>query len=76
MILCGHKIERGEKKYIKIHVNEEYALDVILYCATKVLTFVASVCSTITSEPLLLLTVGFLFIGGVIGIFGRLLSRG
>ena len=32
MILCGHKIERGEKKYIKIHVNEEYALDVILYC--------------------------------------------
>ena len=31
MILCGHKIERGEKKYIKIHVNEEYALDVILY---------------------------------------------
>ena len=44
--------------------------------ATKVLTFVASVCSTITSEPLLLLTVGFLFIGGVIGIFGRLLSRG
>ena len=44
--------------------------------ATKVFTFVASVCSTITSEPLLLLTVGFLFIGGVIGIFGRLLSRG
>ena len=44
--------------------------------ATPRLTFVASVCSTITSEPLLLLTVGFLFIGGVIGIFGRLLSRG
>ena len=27
------------------------------------------------AQPLLLLTVGFLFIGGVIGIFGRLLSR-
>ena len=43
--------------------------------ATKVLDFVADVCSTIVGEPLLLLTVGFLFIGGVIGIFGRLLSR-
>ena len=44
--------------------------------ATEVLDFVASVCTTITGNPLLLLTVGFLFIGGVIGIFGRLLSRG
>ena len=34
--------------------------------ATKVLTFVASVCSTITSEPLLLLTVGFLFMSMVV----------
>lgn len=44
--------------------------------ATNVLSFVGNVCTTITSQPLLLLTVGFLFIGGVIGIFGRLLSRG
>lgn len=44
--------------------------------ATSVLTYVANVCSTITEQPLLLLTVGFLFIGGVVGIFGRLLSRG
>lgn len=44
--------------------------------ATKVLSFVGTVCTTITGQPLLLLTVGFLFIGGVIGIFGRLLSRG
>lgn len=43
--------------------------------ATKVLAFVGDVCATIVDEPLLLLTVGFLFIGGVIGIFGRLLSR-
>lgn len=44
--------------------------------ATDVLTFVGTVCGTIVEQPLLLLTVGFLFIGGVIGIFGRLLSRG
>ena len=44
--------------------------------ATSVLSFVGNVCTTITAQPLLLLTVGFLFIGGVIGIFGRLLSRG
>lgn len=44
--------------------------------STSVLTYVANVCTTIVGQPLLLLTVGFLFIGGVIGIFGRLLSRG
>ena len=43
---------------------------------TEVLSFVADVCTTIVDQPLLLLTVGFLFIGGVVGIFGRLLSRG
>ncbi len=43
--------------------------------ATSVLTYVGNVCATIVDQPLLLLTVGFLFIGGVIGIFGRLLSR-
>lgn len=43
--------------------------------ATNVMTFVVEVCETIVSQPLLLLTVGFLFIGGVVGIFGRLLSR-
>lgn len=43
--------------------------------ATKVLSSVADVCGTIVGEPLLLMTTGFLFIGGVVGIFGRLLSR-
>lgn len=43
---------------------------------TEVLEYVGNVCDTIVAQPLLLLTVGFLFIGGVIGIFGRLLSRG
>ena len=36
---------------------------------------VVQVCETIVSQPLLLLTVGFLIIGGCVGIFGRLLSR-
>lgn len=44
--------------------------------ATSVLGYVANVCTTIVGQPLLLLTVGFLFIGGVVGILGRLLSRG
>lgn len=43
---------------------------------TQILSNIADVCTTIVGQPLLLLTVGFLFIGGVIGIFGRLLSRG
>lgn len=44
--------------------------------ATEVLEMAGTVAETIVAQPLLLLTVGFLFIGGVIGIFGRLLSRG
>lgn len=43
--------------------------------ATSVLTYVGTLCTTIVAQPLLLLTVGFLFIGGCIGIFGRVLSR-
>ena len=43
--------------------------------AASVLTYVGTICTTIIDQPLLLLTVGFLFIGGCIGIFGRLLSR-
>lgn len=44
--------------------------------ATAVISQVATICTTIVGQPLLLLTVGFLFIGGSVGIFGRLLSRG
>lgn len=43
---------------------------------TSVFTWVGTVASTITSTPLLLLTTGFLVLGGAVGIFGRLLSRG
>lgn len=41
-----------------------------------VLGYVGDVCTTITAQPILLLTMGILLIGGAIGIFGRLLSRG
>ena len=43
--------------------------------ATSILGQIPAVAKVIVDEPLLLLTVGFLFIGGVVGIFGRLLSR-
>lgn len=43
--------------------------------ATAVISQVSTIATTISGTPLLLLTVGFLFIGGCIGIFGRLLSR-
>lgn len=43
---------------------------------TQVLDFVGDICTTIMGQPLLLMTVGILLLGGAIGIFGRLLSRG
>lgn len=43
---------------------------------TAVLGYVGDVCKTIVGQPVLLLTMGILLIGGAIGIFGRLLSRG
>lgn len=42
---------------------------------TQILTWVGSVGTTIVGSPMLLFTVGFLALGGAIGIFGRLLSR-
>lgn len=43
---------------------------------TAVLDYVVDICNTIAGQPILLLTMGILLIGGAIGIFGRLLSRG
>lgn len=43
--------------------------------ATAVFTQVTEIADTIVSTPLLLFTTGFLFLGGCVGIFGRLLSR-
>lgn len=42
---------------------------------TKIFSWVGTVAETITTTPLLLLTTGFLVLGGAVGIFGRLLSR-
>lgn len=42
---------------------------------TQVFTWIGTIATTIVSTPLLLLTTGFLVIGGAIGIFGRLLSK-
>lgn len=43
---------------------------------TTILSGVSSVCTTIVSTPFLLFTTIFLFAGGVVGIIGRILSRG
>lgn len=43
---------------------------------TAVLGYIGDICTTISSNPVLLLTMGILLLGGAIGIFGRLLSRG
>ena len=43
--------------------------------ASAIFAQVSEVADTIVSTPLLLFTTGFLFLGGCVGIFGRLLSR-
>lgn len=42
---------------------------------TAVFGWVGEIAEIITTTPLLLLTTGFLVLGGAVGIFGRLLSR-
>lgn len=42
---------------------------------TNIFSYISSIAECIVSTPLLLFTVGFLFLGGCVGIFGRLLSR-
>lgn len=42
---------------------------------TAIFDQVKTISSTIVGDPLLLFTTGFLFVGGCVGIFGRLLSR-
>ena len=41
-----------------------------------ILGWITNIANTIVSNPLLLLGVVFFVLGGAIGIFGRLLSRG
>lgn len=47
----------------------------LMEVVTQVFSVIGTICTTITGQPLLLMTVGFLFLGGCVGIFGRLLSR-
>ena len=42
---------------------------------TAIFGQITKIATTIVNTPHLLFTVGFLFLGGCIGIFGRLLSR-
>lgn len=42
---------------------------------TYIFSWVGEVATTIVQTPLLLMTTGFLVLGGAIGIFGRLLSK-
>ena len=42
---------------------------------TAIIGWVGTVAQTIAGTPLLLITTGFLVLGGAIGIFGRLISK-
>lgn len=42
---------------------------------TAVFGWVGTVAETVVTTPILLVTTGFLVLGGAIGIFGRLLSK-
>lgn len=42
---------------------------------TSVIGWVGNVAEVVVDTPILLLTTGFLVLGGAIGIFGRLLSK-
>ena len=42
---------------------------------TQILTWIPDVTAVIVADPFLLFTVGFLAVGGAIGLIGRLLAR-
>lgn len=56
------------------NVMAEFLTQVSLI-VTEIFKWVGTVTTTIVDSPMLLFTVGFLAVGGAIGIFGRLLSR-
>lgn len=60
-------------------MNEPTAIQVLLSSiatiVTSILGWVTSVADTITSTPLLYLSLGFFVIGGVCGLIGRMLSK-
>lgn len=73
----GEQLEKFTlKKGEKVETNAmQELLSTLGTVVTQVLTWVGSVASTIVQTPLLLVTTGFLMLGGAIGIFGRLLSK-
>lgn len=50
-------------------------LSTLMEVVTQSMTIIGTICTTIVSQPLLLLTTGFLVLGACVGLFGRLLSR-
>ena len=56
-------------------MNMTQLLTTLMTVGTSALQVVGSVVNCIVGNPLLLFTTGFLFLGGCIGIFGRLLSK-
>lgn len=53
----------------------ESLLTTLASVVTSVISWVGDVADTIVGNPILLITTGFLVLGGAIGIFGRLLSK-
>lgn len=58
-----------------MEVSMTTLLATISEIVTSILSNVVTVANTISSTPLLALSLGFFFIGGVVGIIGRMLSR-
>lgn len=50
-------------------------IEMITPVVNYIFTTIGTIASTISTTPILALTVGFLVVGGAVGIFGRLLSR-
>lgn len=59
---------------VEVNVMAELLTSIGLV-VTDIMKNITTIATTIVNTPILLLTVGFLFIGGCVGIFGRLLSR-
>lgn len=65
--------------YKEVSITAESTMSTLLgelgSVVTEALSWVGEAVNTIVSTPFLLMTTGFLVLGGAIGILGRLLSR-
>jgi hypothetical protein len=76
MMVLFH-VKRSKEVFLQTEVTAMGSLlGQLKLVVTAVLAYVGDICTTIAAQPILLLTMGILLIGGAIGIFGRLLSRG